>query len=119
MGISSRIVQLMLKHYTKCIYTPRLSFSFQIHFWHGQIRRWPPEPRRLPILPFSCNASLRNLKPALLNPLSENIGVKLQVMLEEVVLSFFFDHLVGLEFVNQLCVDDDERAATLVAVSNK
>lgn len=25
----------------------------------------------------------------------------------------------GLEFVNQLCVEDEERAATLVAVSNK
>lgn len=25
----------------------------------------------------------------------------------------------GLEFVNQLTIDDDERAATLVAVSNK
>ena len=25
----------------------------------------------------------------------------------------------GLEFINQLCVEDNERAATLVAVSNK
>lgn len=26
---------------------------------------------------------------------------------------------IGIEFVNQLSVEDDERAATLVAVSNK
>ena len=27
--------------------------------------------------------------------------------------------VIGLEFINQLTVEDDERAATLVAVSNK
>ena len=31
----------------------------------------------------------------------------------------FFERFVGLEFVLQLCVDDDERAGTVLAVSNK
>lgn len=30
-----------------------------------------------------------------------------------------YHSILGLEFVNQLTIDDDERAATLVAVSNK
>jgi hypothetical protein len=32
---------------------------------------------------------------------------------------FRFNHSVGLQFVNQLCVQDNERTATLVAISNK
>ncbi|KAL0950493.1 hypothetical protein HGRIS_007304 [Hohenbuehelia grisea] len=31
----------------------------------------------------------------------------------------YWNEAAGLEFINQLCVEDDERAATVVAVSNK
>jgi hypothetical protein len=27
--------------------------------------------------------------------------------------------ILGIEFINQLCVEDDERAATVLAASNK
>ncbi|KAL7285904.1 hypothetical protein ACG7TL_001015 [Trametes sanguinea] len=37
----------------------------------------------------------------------------------EPVMRKYWNENAGLEFVNQLTVDDDERAATLVAVSNK
>ena len=36
-----------------------------------------------------------------------------------ILLFRYFEHLLGLEFVLQLCVDDDERAGTVLAVSNK
>ena len=35
-------------------------------------------------------------------------------------LLLYLDFLwLGIEFINQLCVEDDERAATLLAASNK
>ncbi|KIP02571.1 hypothetical protein PHLGIDRAFT_26530 [Phlebiopsis gigantea 11061_1 CR5-6] len=37
----------------------------------------------------------------------------------EPVLRKYWSDSAGLEFINQLCVEDDERAATLVTVSNK
>ncbi|GJE94158.1 MutS family DNA mismatch repair protein [Phanerochaete sordida] len=37
----------------------------------------------------------------------------------EPVLRKYWSDAAGLEFINQLCVEDDERAATLVTVSNK
>ncbi|KAI0641090.1 muts domain V-domain-containing protein [Trametes meyenii] len=40
------------------------------------------------------------------------------VLIEPVMRKYWNDN-AGLEFINQLTVDDDERAATLVAVSNK
>lgn len=30
-----------------------------------------------------------------------------------------FKIILGIEFINQLCVEDDERAATVLAASNK
>ncbi|KDQ55011.1 hypothetical protein JAAARDRAFT_181849 [Jaapia argillacea MUCL 33604] len=37
----------------------------------------------------------------------------------ETILRKYWNEKVGLEFIHQLCVEDDERAATLVAASNK
>ena len=33
--------------------------------------------------------------------------------------TILFDNCVGLEFIMQLCVEDEERAGTILAVSNK
>ncbi|CDO71736.1 hypothetical protein BN946_scf184920.g20 [Trametes cinnabarina] len=57
---------------------------------------------------------------------SQTTSMLVQCMTEEFegvpiepVMRKYWNENAGLEFVNQLTVDDDERAATLVAVSNK
>jgi hypothetical protein len=54
-----------------------------------------------------------------LNPLDDGSGTMLSVS----PCSFFMDislkDIPGLEFILQLCVEDDERAGTVLSVSNK
>jgi len=70
----------------------------------------------------SCNISGRNFQAFNWNPWDGDIGMILVVSVAFWFLAGAHTQGVirkGLEFVLQLCVEDDERAGTVLAVSNK
>ncbi|KAI0809119.1 muts domain V-domain-containing protein [Irpex lacteus] len=58
-------------------------------------------------------------RPSTTSLLVQSILEEFESVPVEPVLRKYWSDAAGLEFVNHLCVEDDERAATLVALSNK
>jgi len=69
------------------------------------------------------NTYLRSFLVSKLNLLVDDIGMTLRVSCISSSSfkskSLLLDNCVGLEFIMQLCVEDEERAGTILAVSNK
>ncbi|CAL1697007.1 unnamed protein product [Somion occarium] len=58
-------------------------------------------------------------KPATTSLLVQCILEEFESVSVEPVMRKYWNETAGLEFVNQLCIEDDERAATLIASANK